>query len=269
MSVPPLSSRYLPCFAVFEREIRRFFSVPAQTIFGPMGSSFLYFIIFHFSIGKYAESSGDTSRLLSHGVPYLLFLIPGIMTMEIINASFQNPVSSLLIAKWTGTIIDQLLAPLSPRATWVAYLGGALVRALLVSTSAYIAGAIFTRSLPIHNIFLFLYAIVCATTIFGSLGIIAGIRCKNFDHVSMITTLCIQPLVFWSGVFFSFQQLPDAISWLPYVNPIFYLVNLFRFAIIGICEVPLVVAMLTSFVFAAVLGLGALVTLSKGKGLRV
>lgn len=265
-SKPPAAFPHLPALAVFEREVRRFFNVPVQTLAGPIGSSLLYFAIFSFSIGRMA--SGANAPDLTHGTDYVQFLIPGIMAMEVVNAAFQNPVSSLLIAKWTGTIVDQLMAPLSPIATWFAYMGGALVRALLVATAAYVAGAIFSQNLPMQNFSLLLLSVFLTTVLFASLGVIAGVVCKSFDQVGMIGTFIIQPLVFLSGVFFSFQSLPESLHWLPFVNPIFFIVNMFRRAVIGVGDIDALTAFCVTGGFALVLSIFALGVLRRGTGLR-
>jgi ABC-2 type transport system permease protein len=223
---PPIHKSFLPGLGVFEREIRRFFKVPAQTILGPLGSSILYFAIFKFSIGKLASAAGSSGQSISNGVDYLLFLIPGIMTMESINASIQNPMSSIMISKWTGTIVDMLMAPLQPFAMWLAYISGAVVRASLVALMAYLAGSAFAFDFHMHNIFVLLFALVLTAGIFGSLGILAGTLCRDWDQIGLILSFVLQPLVFLSGVFFSFSGLPESLSWAPYVNPIFYLVLL-------------------------------------------
>lgn len=261
-----VSNLALPGWAVFEREVRRFFAVPVQTIAGPIGSSLLYFIIFHFSIGKLAAETGQTQ--ISHGINYVSFLIPGIMAMEVINASFQNPVSSLMISKWGGTIADQLMAPLSPLATWMAYIGGALVRALIVSFAAFMAGSLFSGVFTLNHPFLFLLAVTLTTAIFSGLGILAGVVCRSFDQIGMIGTFVIQPLVFLGGVFFSFQNLPESLKWLPFFNPIFYIVNMFRQSILGVGDAGILMSFSISALFAAGMGCAALVVLRRGIGMR-
>lgn len=260
---------YLPGLGVFEREVRRFFAVPAQTLGAPLGSALLYFTIFHFSLGRLINSSGDAqATALSLGVDYLHFLVPGIMAMEMVNASFQNPVSSLLISKWSGTIIDQLMAPLDSLSLWLAYLAGALVRVMVVAMSTYIAGCLFTQSFLLHNVFAFFAAASLIAGIFGSIGILAGVLCKTFDQVGIISSFIIQPLMFLSGVFFSLSRLPENLAWLPYINPGFYIVNMVRYSLIGVSDVSPTLAFAVSAVSFLVLATASIKVIGSGRGLR-
>ena len=259
---------YLPGFAVFEREIRRFFKVPAQTILGPLGSSLLYFAIFKYSVGRLAESAGAQGQSISQGIDYLQFLIPGIMTMEAINASIQNPMSSIMISKWTGTVVDQLMAPLKPLDMWFAYISGAAVRAFLVAAMAWVAGSLFAWQFSMNQVLLLLFCIFITSAIFGSLGIAAGVMCKDWDQIGLILTFVLQPLVFLSGVFFSFSGLPESISWLPYLNPIYYLVSLYRYSVVGIIDIELWKALLFVMGMAGVSCMISLRIITKGKGMR-
>ena len=268
LASPPVYKTYLPGFAVFEREVRRFFKVPSQTIFAPLGSSLLYFAIFQYSIGKLADAAGPMGSSISQGLPYLAFFIPGIMAMESINAALQNPMSSIMISKWTGTIVDQLMAPLNPFAMWLAYVTGAFVRASIVVMMAYVAGSLFLQDTLMHQPFALLGGLLCSAGIFGSVGISAGVLCKDFDQITLITSFVLQPLIFLSGVFFSFAELPASISWLPYLNPIFYLVNLYRFGVSGVSETSPLLCFAVCLAFVAVAAFFSIRTIKYGKGMR-
>lgn len=260
---------YLPGLGVFEREVRRFFRVPAQTLGSPLGTSLLYFVVFYFSIGKMLASSAQGQKALSLGISYILFLIPGVIAMEVINASFQNPVSSIMQSKWMGTIVDQLMAPLSAHSMWAAYVSGAMVRAIIVTAATYLAGSLFAQEFTMHNILLLMLAIVLATGIFSSLGIITGVLCKSFDQVGMVGSFILQPLVFLSGVFFSLSSLPPQLAFLPYLNPVFYIVNMFRHSVVGAGDADVLTSFCASAVFFVVLSLLAIGVIRKGIGMRV
>lgn len=264
----PTWKPYLPCLGIFEREVRRFFMVPAQTLAAPIGSSLLYFTIFYFSIGKLVEQSPQNAQMISLGIRYIEFLIPGIMCLELINASFQNPVSSLVIAKWNGNIVDQLMAPLDALSVWLAFVGGAFVRATIVATATYLSGSLFAQHFSMANPFLLILAVLLTVVSFASIGIIAGTLCKSFDQVGMIGSFVMQPLVFLSGVFFSLSQLPKSLAFLPYLNPVYYNLNLFRHAIVGVGDVSLTKAALAAVFFALLLSLTAIRILSTGKGIK-
>jgi ABC-2 type transport system permease protein len=255
---------YLPGFGVFQRETLRFFSVPIQTIAGPLGNSVLFYAIFAITLG----SRTDLSANLTLGHSFVAFLMPGLMMMEVVNGSFQNPVSSLMIAKWTGTIVDQIMAPITPFATWCAYVSGALVRAALVALASYFVGSLFAGEWNMASLPLALLALTLSVCFFASIGIVAGVLCRDFDQVSLIGTFVIQPLVFLSGVFFSFKTLPTELSFLPYFNPIFYLVNLMRQAVLGTGDVTVGLGIAASAGFALVSSFAAFWYLKNGKGLK-
>lgn len=259
---------YLPGIGLFEREVRRFFTVPAQTLGGPLGSSLLYFAVFHLSLGRLVSQSGNAQNALSLGVDYIHFLIPGIMSLEMVNASFQNPVSSLLISKWNGNIIDQLMAPLDAFSQWLGYIAGAVVRTLVVATMTYIAGSIFGGFLPLHNFFSFVLSCLLISGIFGSIGVIGGVLCRTFDQVGMIGSFIIQPLMFLSGVFFSLSTLPENYKWLPHLNPGYYIVNMVRYSVIGVADTAPTVSFGVSALFFIVLAVVAVRVVHVGKGLR-
>ena len=260
---------YLPGLGVFEREVRRFFRVPAQTLGSPLGTSLLYFVVFYFSIGKILADSPQGQKALSLGISYILFLIPGVMAMEVINASFQNPVSSIMQSKWMGTIVDQLMAPLDAVSMWAAYVGGAVVRALIVTVATYVAGSVFAQEFVLNNFFMLIFAVVLSTGMFASLGIITGVLCKSFDQVGMVGSFVLQPLVFLSGVFFSLASLPAHLDFLPYLNPVFYIVNMFRHAVVGAGDASAFTSFSASAVFFVVLSLLAIAVIRKGIGMRV
>lgn len=244
------SKWWLPAFGVFEREVRRFFAVPAQTLFGPLCSALIYFGLFGLSLGKVLDKSPAS---ISAGIAYVVFLIPGIMAMESVNASIQNPMSSIMIAKWSGTIIDILMAPITPFALWMAYICGAFIRVMIVATAVLTAGIICSQQLPSINLIFLLFSSFVCVGIFGSFGIVLGIICKTWDQVGMILSFIIQPLVFFSGVFFSFDFLPPWLQFAKYLNPIFYIVSLFRYSVLQKSDINILVASAVSIIFLCIM----------------
>ncbi|WP_186648239.1 ABC transporter permease [Fluviispira vulneris] len=261
-----ISRAWLPGFGVFEREVRRFFAVPAQTILAPFGSSILYFALFGLSIGKLLATGHNS--ILTHGFNYITFLIPGIMAMEIINAAIQNPMSSIMIAKWTGTIVDMLMAPLSPFAMWLAFVSGAIIRALIVGIAVFLSGALCAGNFIFFNPFPLILAIILAVGIFGSLGIAAGAICKSWEQIGVILSFIVQPLVFFSGVFFSFNSFPEWIQPIRFFNPIFYIVSMFRYSILGVSDTTPLISYGISTVFLIISSIFAIIVLKSGFGLR-
>lgn len=261
-----IGKAWLPGFGVFEREVRRFFAVPAQTILAPFGSAVLYFSLFGLALGKLITKNSD--QTLTHGFEYAVFLIPGIIAMEVVNAALQNPMSSIMIAKWSGTIVDVLMAPLSPFAMWLAYICGAIIRVFVVAIAVLIAGFLCAWTFVPFNPFFLLSALILATGIFASIGIAAGAICKSWDQVGVIMSFVVQPLVFFSGVFFSFNTFPEWIQFIRYFNPIFYIVSMVRYSILGVSDTSPLVAFSVSFLFFIVTSYISIRILKSGFGLR-
>ncbi|MGY3802699.1 ABC transporter permease [Pigmentibacter ruber] len=257
---------WLPGFGVFEREVRRFFAVPAQTILAPFGSAILYFGLFGLALGKLISKNND--HVLTHGYDYVVFLIPGIIAMEVVNAGLQNPMSSIMIAKWSGTIVDVLMAPLSPFAMWFAYISGAVIRSLIVTLAVLAAGFLCAWTFIPFNPFLLIIALFLATGIFGSIGIAAGAVCKSWDQVGILISFIVQPLIFFSGVFFSFNTFPEWIQFIRYFNPIFYIVSMFRFSILGISDTSPLISFSVSILFFILTSVFSVKVLKSGFGLR-
>lgn len=211
------------------REIVRFLSVFSQTIFPPVVSSFLYIFIFGFSLGGRIEQV--------QGVSYLTFLIPGLMMMYAIDGSYANTSGSLFISRWANNIEELLVTPLSYVEMVFAMLIGGLTRCLVTTAGVYLVSLIFVR-FPIAHPFEVLYFLVFVSLTFSSVGLIVALFAEEFEHLSIITTFVITPLVFFGGVFHSITMVPDALKWLTSFNPMFYMVNGLRHGMLGISDVP-------------------------------
>jgi ABC-2 type transport system permease protein len=218
----------IQCRTLFKKEVMRFSSVWGQTLATPVLSSSLYLFIFGLSLGKQIT--------MVKGFSYLEFIIPGLVVMGIINNSYQNTASSILISKFHGNIHDLLVAPISYLETVAAFTAGALVRGLLVGLITYIV-SLFFKIVPVHN-FPFLVAIsVLTSVIFSQVGMIAAIFSESFDRLSMITNYVLMPLTYLSGVFYSIKILPPFWGGLSKFNPLFYVVDSFRFEFLGISDI--------------------------------
>lgn len=214
--------------ALFWRETDRFLKVWKQTIGAPLVSSLLYFVIFGGAIGSKIAAVG--------GISYLLFLVPGLAAMGIFQHAFQNTASSLIQRKMLGTMAADLIAlPLTRFQIVAANVAAAMVRGILVGGVILIVARFFTNFDVAHPIFLFL-SFFFLSGIFGILGFLAGAFLKTFDQISAIGNFLLTPLVYLGGVFFAPSMLPSAWQIAPLFNPIFYLVDLFRFSLLGVAE---------------------------------
>ena len=209
------------------REIVRFLSVFTQTIFPPVVSSFLYIFIFGFSLG---------SRIASvDGVPYLVFLIPGLLMMYVIEGAYANTSSSLFISRWANNIEELLVTPLSYFEMVLALLIGGMARSLVSVCGVYGVSLLFVK-FPIAHLWLALFFLVMVSMIFSSVGMTVALFAEEFEHLTIATTFVITPLIYFGGVFHSAAMMPDAIRWITVFNPMFYMINGLRYAMLGTAD---------------------------------
>ena len=184
------------------REIYRFLSVFGQTITPPLISSFLYIFIFGFSLGSRIQEVG--------GVPYLQFLIPGLMMMYVIEGSYINTSSSLFISRWANNIEELLVTPISYMEMVMAILIGGLTRSLVISAGVWGVSLFFVQ-LPIPHPLTAVFFLIVVSLIFSSLGMIVALFAEEFEHLSIASTFIITPLVYLGGVFNSVTMMPPAL----------------------------------------------------------
>ena len=206
------------------KECNRFLTVWQQTLLSPLVSSLLFLSVLSLALG---ENRGD---VLGHS--FINFLAPGLIAMSIITQSFSHSVSSLMISKIQGNIVDMLYAPLSALEVSMAIILAAMTRSFLI---AIISIAVFSLivKIHIHDIFyIFIFGFL-SSFILGSLGFIAGLWAEKFDHTATVTNFVITPLSFLSGVFYSINKLPQLFQSISYINPFFYMIDGFRFGFLG------------------------------------
>ncbi len=209
---------------LYRKEVRRFLTVATQTILAPVVTTLLFLAIFVLAMGHSTELVG--------GVPYMEFLAPGLIMMAMTQNSFANTSSSLMIAKIQGNIVDLLMPPLT---SWELTLGlalGGLTRGIIVGLSTAAAIWIFVPLHLAHPWAMVFYALM-ASLMLSQLGIVAGIYAEKFDHMAAVTNFIITPLAFLSGTFYSTERLPDFGRFLAHLNPFFYMIDGFRFGLIG------------------------------------
>ena len=206
------------------KECNRFLTVWQQTLLSPLVSSLLFLSVLSLALG---ENRGD---VLGHS--FINFLAPGLIAMSILTQSFSHSVSSLMISKIQGNIVDMLYAPLSALEVSMAIILAAMTRSFLI---AIISIAVFSLivKIHIHDIFyIFIFGFL-SSFILGSLGFIAGLWAEKFDHTATVTNFVITPLSFLSGVFYSINKLPQLFQSISYINPFFYMIDGFRFGFLG------------------------------------
>ncbi|MDO5646926.1 ABC transporter permease [Paracoccus sp. (in: a-proteobacteria)] len=211
------------------REVMRFMAVWQQTIFAPLMTAGLFVLIFALALGQ--------GRGQVMGLPYLVFLGPGILMMTVIQNAFANTSSSIVAAKVQGNIVDTLMPPLSAGELLAGYLTGAVARAGLVAVVIGVGMVIVTGRGIAHPVWALTF-ILLAALMMGALGILAGIMAQKFDQMAAITNFIVTPLSFLSGTFYSVQALPEPFNTLSHWNPIFYLIDGARYGVTGVSDSP-------------------------------
>ena len=218
---------WLGTWTLVRREISRFMNVWSQTIMAPLINAGLFLMIFTIAIGP---QRGDVM-----GVPFMVFLAPGILTMTVIQNAFANTSSSLASAKVQGNIVDTLMPPLSAGELVAGYLGGAVARGALVALVIAIGSAVFL-GVGVQNLGWVVTFVFLGSVLMGGLGMIAGIYANKFDQLSAISNFLITPLAFLSGTFYSIEALPPLMQTLSHANPFFYIIDGVRFGMIGVSD---------------------------------
>jgi len=249
----------LPFRTLLSREVRRFVKVWTQTLLSPLLTSMLFVVIFGYGLGSRVREVD--------GVPYLTFILPGLVLMSVITASYANTSTSLFDAKRERYIDDILISPMTPLQMALAYVCGGVLRGMLVGAGTFVL-AIPLAGLPAEHPLLLAASALAASVIFASVGVAAGVLATRIDHIFFLTNIVIQPLALLGGVFYSVEMLPTPLQAATYLNPIFYAVDAFRFAALGISDVPAYPALAALFFFAVLAFLGTTEMLRHGYKLR-
>jgi len=215
---------WLGLWTLYQKEVRRFLKVTGQTVIGPLIMALLFLTIFAVALGS---RRGDVD-----GVPYVVFLAPGLIIMSIAQNAFANASSSLLIAKTQGTIVDLLMAPLRPVELVVAFILSAVTRGLLVGL---VIGAAMAPFVPMAfiNPGLILFHALAAASLLGLMGILVGLWAERMDNLAAASNFAIAPLTFLSGTFYAITDLPDSLQGVLLANPFFHMIDGFRQGFIG------------------------------------
>lgn len=209
------------------KEIRRFLKVPGQTLAQPAVTTTLYFLVFGSALG------GRVREI--DGIPYVMFIVPGLIMLSVIQNAFLNTTSSMFIMKVQGTIVDLLVAPLATADILLAFLLGAIIRGALVGAIVWLVAGIFT-GFHIASILWTLTFIVLVGATFGLLGLVVAIWSDKFEQLNIIPTFIITPLTFLGGVFYSSSMLPSPWGTISRFNPILYMVEGLRYGIVGVAS---------------------------------
>jgi ABC-2 type transport system permease protein len=241
------------------KEINRFMRIWVQTILPPAITMSLYFVIFGNLIGSRIGSMD--------GFLYIQYIAPGIIMMSVITNAYANVVSSFFGAKFQKHIEELLVAPIPNWIILAGYISGGVARGLIVGVVVTVVALFFT-DLHLHSIWITVVVVLLTSILFSLGGLINGIFAKKFDDISIVPTFVLTPLTYLGGVFYSIKMLPPLWQKVSLANPILYMVNAFRFGILGVSDIAIGNALTVLTVFCVLLFLFSLLLLNKGVGIR-
>jgi len=244
---------------ILVKEVLRFTRIWLQTIFPPAVMMSLYFIIFGKLIGS---QIGDID-----GYSYMEYIVPGLILMSVITNSYSNVVSSFYSTKFHRHIEELLVSPISNFTILAGYVSGGVARGITVGICVTIVSMFFT-DLQIAHPFIMLFVVVLTAILFSIAGFINAIFAKSFDDISIVPTFVLTPLTYLGGVFYSISMLPEFWQKVSYFNPVMYMVNVFRYGILGVTDANPVTAFVIIFLFIGVLTTISLLLLYKGIGIK-
>jgi ABC-2 type transport system permease protein len=245
---------------IARREIVRIMRIWTQTLIPPAITMTLYFVIF----GKLV---GSRIGVIEGGFTYIQYIVPGLVMMSIITNSYGNISSSFFGAKFSRAVEEMLVSPMPNWVILLGYVSGAVARGLVVGALVLLIALFFTSLHVVHPLITFL-SVLLGATIFSLAGFVNAVYAKKFDDIALVPTFILTPLTYLGGVFYSVNMLGEPWQAISRVNPILYMVNAFRFGVLGISDVNIAVAFVVMLAFVVGLSIVALQLLKRGVGLR-
>ena len=244
---------------IIRKEMVRVLRIWVQTIVPPAITMTLYFIIFGNLIGRRIGTMD--------GFDYMQYIAPGLIMMSVITNSYGNVVSSFFGAKFGRHIEEMLVAPMSNATIIVGHVAGGVLRGLLVGSLVTIVALFFTRLQVAHPLVM-ISVVLLSSIVFSLAGFINAVFAKKFDDISIVPTFVLTPLTYLGGVFYSISLLPEFWQNVSKANPILYMVNAFRYGILGTSDISIANAYLILIVFVIVLFSGCMILMKRGIGIR-
>jgi len=254
-----LESQIIGTWTLLKKELLRFWRVAFQTVAAPVISGILYLLIFSHVLDGRIE--------VYDGVPYMAFLIPGLIMMSLLQNAFSNSSSSLIQAKVMGNIVFLLLTPLSYLQLYFSLLVASIARGIFVGVCIFFI-SIFYIDLPIENLFIVFLFAVLGGGLMGSFGIIAGVWAERFDQMAAFGNFVIMPLSMLSGVFYSIHSLSPFWQKVSHLNPFFYMIDGFRYGFFGQSDTSPYLSLLIVTLFFIILAFITIRMLKSGYKLR-
>ncbi|MGS0676278.1 ABC transporter permease [Shewanella sp. 0m-4] len=255
-----MNALYFTAFkSILTKEINRFTRIWVQTLVPPAISMTLYFLIFGNLVGKRIGDMG--------GVSYMEFIAPGLIMMAVITSSYSNVASSFFSAKFQRNLEELIVAPVPHYVIIAGYVGGGVARGLCVGAIVTMV-AMFFVDITIHHAGLVVVTVLLTSILFSLGGLINAVFAKSYDDISIVPTFVLTPLTYLGGVFYSLSLLPDFWQGVSALNPVVYMINVFRYGFLGYADmsIPLSVAVMVGFCVG--LWSVAYYLISRGIGLR-
>jgi len=244
--------------ALLRRETLRFIRRPRNTFIPPFITNILYFSVFGVVLGERIN--------LIAGVPYILFILPGLVVLGAISNAFENASFSIFHGRWNRYIEEAITSPLSYRSMVIAYVLSSALRGVIVGILVALIGAFFTAVGVAQPVYLAAFGIIISL-LFAALGVAGGLWADDFDDLTMMNQFILRPLVFFGGVFYSLNELPLILQQVSLLNPMIYMVNGVRFGFLGVSEVDPTQSLIVLVGLTGIVVIGDIVLFRRGYGL--
>lgn len=241
------------------KEIRRFTRIWVQTLTPPVVNALLYLLIFGALIGSRIREMG--------GIPYMDFIVPGIIMMGVITNSYGNVSSSFFAAKMQKYVEELIVSPVSNITILAGFVIGGVARGAAVGSLVAIVSLLFSDITPVHPIITLLVAVLTSIT-FSLGGFINAVFAQTFDDISIVPNFILAPLTYLGGIFYSISLLPPFWQTISKLNPVLYMINGFRYGILGTSDIPIWQSFAVIGVFIVLLGVIAMTLLNRGIGVK-
>lgn len=255
----PWQSYAIAFSTILVKEISRFMRIWVQTILPPGITMALYFVIFGHLIGPRIGQMG--------GFTYMQYIAPGIIMMAVITNAYSNVVSSFFGAKFQRHIEEMVVAPVPNILILSGFVAGGVVRGIIVGAVVTIVALFFT-DLHMHSYVITISVVILTAALFSIGGLLNAIFARKFDDISIVPTFVLTPLTYLGGVFYSIDLLPPFWHSVSLANPILYMVNAFRYGILGVSDISLTAAFTVILLFVVGLFWVTLYLLNRGVGIR-
>jgi ABC-2 type transport system permease protein len=259
----PAAERWLRCWVTFStllrKEVLRFSRIWVQTLLPSAITTTLYFVIFGRLIGERIGSMD--------GYAYIDFIVPGLVLMGVITNAYSNVVSSFYSSKFSHYVEELLVSPAPAWVILAGYVAGGVARGVTVGVVVMLVAMLFTEVTP-HSVAVTLAVLVLTAVLFALGGFINAVFANSFDDISIVPTFVLAPLTYLGGVFYSIDLLPAFWQWVSLLNPVLYMVNGFRYGLLGTSDIPLAIAFLIIIGFIALFTMVSLRLLQRGVGIK-